>query len=89
MPEQAIVWGGEGSHIFVVREGKASRVPVTITARREGLVFVDGRVAASDRVIVEGVQKVREGQEIRIVQPRGAPPQDVRVRPAALTTDGE
>lgn len=89
VPEQAIVWGGEGSHLFVVREGKARRVPVTITARREGLVFVDGRVGASDRVIVEGVQKVREGQDIRIVQPRGAAPQDVRVRPAEAAADGE
>ncbi|MBU0669626.1 MAG: efflux RND transporter periplasmic adaptor subunit [Alphaproteobacteria bacterium] len=89
VPEQAIVWGGEGSHLFVVREGKARRVPVTITARREGLVFVDGRVAASDRVIVEGVQKVREGQDIRLVQPRGAAPQEVRVRPAATANDGE
>jgi membrane fusion protein (multidrug efflux system) len=89
VPEQAIVWGGEGSHLFVVRDGKASRVPVTITARREGLVFVDGRVSGSDRVIVQGVQKVREGQDIRLVQPRGAPPQEVRVRPAARAADGE
>ncbi|MDP4538786.1 efflux RND transporter periplasmic adaptor subunit [Qipengyuania sp. DY56-A-20] len=89
VPEQAIVWGGEGSHLFVVRDGKASRVPVTITARREGLVFVDGRVNASDRVIVEGVQKVREGQEIRLVQPRGAPAQDVRIAPSQAAADGE
>lgn len=86
VPEQAIVWGGEGSHIFVVRDAKAVRVPVTITARREGLVFVDGAIRGGDRVIVEGVQKVRDGQDIRLVSGGGARTQPVRVRPAASGT---
>ena len=80
VPEQAIVWGGEGSHLFVIREGKAVRIPVTITARREGSVFVDGAVRRDDRVIVEGVQKVRDGQGIRLVRNGGASEQQVRVR---------
>lgn len=79
LPEQAIVWGGEGSYLFTVRDEKARRVPVTITSRREGLVFVDGAVRRSDRVIVEGVQKVRDGQDIRLVRPQGAPTQNVQV----------
>lgn len=79
VPEEAIVWGGEGSYLFLVREGSAVRVPVTITARREGLAFVDGRITARDRVIVEGVQKVRDGQEIRLLRRRMAPQQDVQL----------
>ncbi len=82
VPEEAIVWGGEGSHLFLVRDGKARRVPVTITSRREGRVFVQGDVRASDRVIVEGVQKVRDGQDVRVIRPAGAAPQDVQLRPA-------
>lgn len=86
VPEQAIVWGGEGSHLFVVRDTKAVRVPVTITARREGLVFVDGSIRRGDRVIVEGVQKVRDGQDIRLVSGGGAGSQTVRVRPTGSPT---
>ena len=86
VPEQAIVWGGEGSHLFVVRDGQARRIPVTITARRDGMVFVDGRVSARDRVIVEGVQRVRDGQAIRVVTPARRAPQDVQVGPAAPRT---
>lgn len=82
VPEQAIVWGGEGSHIFVVREGKAVRVPVTITARRDGLVFLEADLRRTDRVIVEGVQKVRDGQGIRLVPPREARTQPARLEPA-------
>jgi len=80
VPEHAIVWGGEGSHLFVIREGKAVRVPVTITSRREGNVFVDGALRRNDRVIVEGVQKVRDGQDIRIVPNGGGSEQQVRMR---------
>ncbi|HBQ93406.1 MAG TPA: efflux RND transporter periplasmic adaptor subunit, partial [Erythrobacter sp.] len=50
VPEEAIVWGGDGSHLFVIREGAARRVPVTITSRREGEVFVDGEFERTDRV---------------------------------------
>ncbi len=88
VPEEAIVWGGEGSHLFVVREGEARRIPVTITSRREGLVFVGGALRSDDRVIVEGVQKVRDGQEIRLVRANDAGRQDVRVSasPAGTAT---
>ena len=79
VPEEAIVWGGEGSHLFVIREGQAVRIPVTITSRREGSVFVDGAIRRTDRVIVEGVQKVRDGQDIRIVRDGGADEQQVRI----------
>ncbi|WP_374408797.1 efflux RND transporter periplasmic adaptor subunit [Pelagerythrobacter sp.] len=88
VPEEAIVWGGEGSHLFVVRDGKARRVPVTITARREGLAFVDGRIAARDRIIVEGVQKVRDGQEIRLVRPAAPPAREAELRPTGAGNGG-
>ena len=93
VPEEAIVWGGEGSHLFVIREGKAVRIPVTITSRREGSVFVDGALQRADRVIVEGVQKVRDGQDIRLVRGGGASEQQVRIReqqePASPTASDE
>ena len=78
--EEAIVWGGEGSYLFVVREGKAARIPVTITSRRDGLALVDGALKAGDRVIVEGVQKIRDGQAIRLVRPVAAPEAEVELR---------
>ncbi|EDL49349.1 efflux RND transporter periplasmic adaptor subunit [Erythrobacter sp. SD-21] len=83
--EEAIVWGGKGSHLFVVREGNAARIPVTITSRRNGLALVDGALKAGDRVIVEGVQKIRDGQEIRLVRPVIAPEADVELREPSKT----
>ena len=89
VPEEAIVWGGEGSYLFLVRDGQAVRAPVTITSRREGLVFVDAGIERTDRVIVEGVQKVRDGQDIRIVSATSVSEQDVRVAPATGSAGDE
>ncbi len=69
VPEEAIVWGGEGSYLWQVVNEAAQRVPVTITSRRDGLALVDAEIGANDMVIVEGVQKVREGQAVALVQP--------------------
>ncbi|RDS77182.1 efflux RND transporter periplasmic adaptor subunit [Alteriqipengyuania lutimaris] len=88
IPEEAIIWGGEGSHIFLVRDGAAVRVPVTITSRRDGRVFVDGDISRQDHVIVEGVQKVRDGQAIRLVRQAREPERNVRVEDAAAA-DGD
>lgn len=88
VPEQAIVWGSEGSYLFVVRGGRAHRVPVTITSRREGLAFVDGKLSPDERVIVEGVQKVRDEQDIRLVRPAEPPERAVEVRPAGAADGG-
>ena len=86
--EEAIVWGGEGSHLFVVRDGAAVRIPVTITSRRDGLALVDGALKPKDRVIVEGVQKIRDGQAIRLVRPVAAPQENVELRENSPESDG-
>ena len=86
--EEAIVWGGEGSHLFVVRDGEAVRIPVTITSRRNGLALVDGELKSSDRVIVEGVQKIRDGQAIRFIRPITAPVENVELRETSPDSAG-
>lgn len=83
VPEEAIVWGGEGSYLWVVREGAARRVPLTITSRRSGRALIDAPLRADDLVITQGVQKVREGQAVNLVRRAQPQPQDVRLRAGA------
>lgn len=82
VPESAVVWGGDGSYLWTVRSGVARRVPVTIAARRDGMVLVSGALRPRERIIVEGTQKVREGQRLEIVAPARLAPQRATVRPA-------
>lgn len=90
VPEQAIVWGGQGAYIWLVQDGKAKRVPVTIASRRKGLVFVDADMPADSTIVVEGVQKLREGQAVRLVRAASKPAQKATVKPASKRagTDG-
>ncbi len=67
--EEAIVWGGEGPYLWQVVNGSAKRVPLTIASRRDGMALVDADISEDDLVIVEGVQKVRDGQSVDLVQP--------------------
>ncbi len=80
VPEEAIVWGGEGSYLWTVEDDAATQVPVTIVSRRDGLALVDAPLGESDVVIVEGVQKVREGQSVEIVRPQVEDTQAVEMR---------
>lgn len=64
VPESAIIWGSSGSYIWSAVDSRAVRVPVNIISRMDGFVLVRGEIDADDRIITEGVQKVREGSEI-------------------------
>ena len=60
VPEESIVWGGQGSYLWVIEDGMAKRRPITISSRRDGLALVNANPGPRDTVITEGVQKVRE-----------------------------
>lgn len=76
VPEVAVQWGGDGSYVWAVDGDRARRVAVAIVQRREGRVLVDAALAGGTPVVVEGVQRMREGLEVR----PGGP--DLAQRPA-------
>ena len=63
VPEIAVQWGGDGAFLWVLRESKGRRVPLIIVQRQGGEVLVDAQIAAGELVVIEGVQKMREGRE--------------------------
>jgi hypothetical protein len=68
----AVQWSSEGAFVWAVREGKAARVPVTIRQRNADSVLVAADLAPGERVIVEGVQMLRQGSDVRISAPQAA-----------------
>jgi membrane fusion protein, multidrug efflux system len=68
IPEQALTPEAERQFVFVVNDGKAQRREVRIGARRPGTVEVVAGLAAGERVIVEGTQKVRDGAPVRATE---------------------
>lgn len=65
----AVQWSRDGSFVWVVRDGKAARVPVTIRQRNANDVLVDADLADGDSVITEGLQDLRPGAEVTVIPP--------------------
>lgn len=87
VPEASIVWGGDGAFVWAVRDGKATRAPVTIVSRKEGRVLVKGDLPEGSWIVEEGVQKVRQGTPVEM------PPMQNGARPSSggesLPTGGQ
>jgi membrane fusion protein (multidrug efflux system) len=72
VPEEALVVDGSRVSVFVVgAENRVERRTVAIGQRSFGFVEVRDGVTEGDRVVVRGVQKVRDGGEVR-PRPAGA-----------------
>lgn len=79
VPEAAVVWDGDGSAVYTVNNGSAQRTPVTISSRGEGVVLLDAAISEDTLIITEGVQKVRSGQKVAIIDMTARPAADVQV----------
>jgi len=73
VPEIAVQWGGDGAYVWTVEEGVATRVAVSIVQRQSDLVLVEAELDESDRVVVEGIQRMREGLQVEALNPEVLP----------------
>jgi len=60
----SIQWDRTGSYIWTVVDDVAKRVPVTVLERQSGRVLVSGDLKEGDRVVVEGLQRLRDGSKV-------------------------
>jgi RND family efflux transporter MFP subunit len=67
VPSIAVRWEREGAFVWRVVEGRAERVSVDVLKRSDGWVLVDAALEAGDRVVVEGLQRLRPGRAVEIV----------------------
>jgi RND family efflux transporter MFP subunit len=67
VPELALQWDRDGSFVWVVREARSVRVAARPVRRAEGRVLVDGDLQAGESVVVEGVQRLRQGLAVRVI----------------------
>jgi RND family efflux transporter MFP subunit len=60
----SIQWDRAGSYIWTVVDDAAKRMPITVLERQSGRVLVSGDLKAGDKVVVEGLQRLREGAKV-------------------------
>jgi RND family efflux transporter MFP subunit len=66
VPSLAIQWDRDGSYVWKLDGGAVHRTAVQIITRRNGTVTVAGSLAPSDRVVVEGLQRMRDGLKVMV-----------------------
>lgn len=71
IPESALLWGATGAYIYKAVEGKAKRVDVNVHQRLRGTILVSGELGEGDLLIAEGIQRLREGQQVTTSLARG------------------
>ncbi|WP_180900940.1 efflux RND transporter periplasmic adaptor subunit [Martelella soudanensis] len=61
----AIQWDSEGSYVWRIVDGASQKVRVRVIQRDPDMVLVDAVLKAGDAVIIEGIQRLREGGPVR------------------------
>jgi len=62
----AVQWSSDGSFVWAVRDGKATRVPVEIRQRNADAVLVEGELEEGEPVVIEGVQTLRPNADVQV-----------------------
>ncbi|MET8039829.1 efflux RND transporter periplasmic adaptor subunit [Micromonospora sp. NPDC005215] len=65
VPASAVFSADGRDAVWVVRDGKAGRAPVTVGVQGSDLVQILNGVQPGDRIVVRGTDQVRDGQEVR------------------------
>lgn len=80
VPERAIIQVGDRAYVYLVdAEQKAQRREVRLGLRQTGAVEIAEGLNAEDRVITDGIVKLREGIAVRVAG--SEPPKTARVKP--------
>lgn len=88
VPQQGIARDPKGntSAMLVGKDGKAEVRPVQVSRTVGDKWLVDGGLAAGDRVIVEGLQKIRPGVPVQVVEAGAPVVRQVAANPLDATT---
>ncbi|MDP3585995.1 MAG: efflux RND transporter periplasmic adaptor subunit [Thiobacillus sp.] len=83
LPEATLQHGQQGTYVYVVRDGVAAVQPVTVKHRLDGMLAIEGELAAGERVLLEIPKRLKAGGKVRLEgeQPAGKQGADKRAQP--------
>ncbi|MFG2055595.1 efflux RND transporter periplasmic adaptor subunit [Micromonospora sp. NPDC048930] len=65
VPASAVFSADGRDAVWVLRDGRADRVPVTVGVQGQDLVQIVSGLEAGDRIVVRGTDRVHDGQELK------------------------
>ena len=85
VPAAAIQRGSQGTVVYVVKDDNTVTLRTVATGTTEGqLTAIESGLQAGERVITDGVDRIREGSRVEVTEPGGAAP-----RPGAAPGGGD
>ncbi|WP_448551915.1 efflux RND transporter periplasmic adaptor subunit [Thalassotalea montiporae] len=70
VPESAIIPIEDNHYVFVVSDGKAMRKQVIVGRRKPGMVEIKSGLDENQPVVVEGALKLRDGTQVKVLEPK-------------------
>ena len=67
VPEIALQWSRQGAYVWIVREGIVYKVAVRVEFRKDSMVLVDGDLKNQEQVVIEGLQRLRQGLSVTVL----------------------
>lgn len=71
IPADAVQFGARGSYVYVIEDGKAVMRMLGLGASDGVRVVVESGLKAGERVVLEGLDRLREGREVVLVDNAG------------------
>lgn len=83
IPADAVQHGSRGTFVYTVEDGKARLRDVRLGATVDGRSAVIEGVAAGEPVVLEGIDRLREGSDVRLIDGPTGPASPAPIEPAA------
>ncbi len=68
VPLLSLQWDRDGSFVWQVVDGRVKRTNIEIIERGAEAALVSGPLRPADRIVLEGVQRLREGSEVSVAE---------------------
>jgi RND family efflux transporter MFP subunit len=82
VPSLALQWDRGGAFVWKIEGDAVQRIGVNVLRRGSGFVLVAGELESGDEVVVEGIQRLREGAQVaRVGEPGETMPAPERAAP--------
>lgn len=73
IPDAAVQFGSQGTYVYVVQDDNSAVVrTVSLGANSDGRVAVLDGLSAGDRVVLEGIDRLREGAKVEVITADGS-----------------
>lgn len=74
IPTDAVHHGADNSYVYLIENGRAKIQPIVLGLTQGNRAAIDSGLSAGDTLVMEGYDQLRNGREVRMLNPEAAGP---------------